>query len=322
MNSAFPKWLKRLDPLLEEIERTNPIYEAFRGRREAYRWGRLPGTAPWMTAITIVLFLLGLILLPVTCCFSLLIPIAGVPLVRFHLARKLVGGTSMPTWLDGVFSYQGVRLHAAIDLWMTGTDGRTIMQGIYADRREASWLVTTAASIAAGLLILLAGGACLRNWQELVVGGLPLLYLAFVACYWIHCHAIRTVIKEQLVERLRIWEGKQHVGMRIRRGIFIIVVLWLAYCFCGWGVGTFIDVGAELDRVHGSFGVLGGQVRISWTALMGLLSLVGMAAHHMCSIWRKDLLAEAEKCFSAASPVWATYMRESLLEGVELEHRS
>ncbi len=152
MKSAFPAWLKRLDPILE-VEETNGLYQAFRERR--LRMGRrrtlvaIAGSfAPILplVAVTTALMILALagesrwvqrltpLLALVVCCFA-----ACVIFQRFTNRARKRTSVGMPLYIGEVFSPLAWQEQAALDLWMTGARGRDVAEAIYLETRE-TWL--------------------------------------------------------------------------------------------------------------------------------------------------------------------------------------
>jgi len=148
MKSAFPAWLKRIDPILE-TEETNSVYQAFRGRRERHRWNHALRRVPAAGALVLI----GILLILANENFgrsisfelqALLLAVGlGLALYysRIRISRRpfRVRSATYPIRVSDVFTETAWQEQPAMDLWMTGARGQDIAEAMYLERRER-WL--------------------------------------------------------------------------------------------------------------------------------------------------------------------------------------
>lgn len=157
---AFPRWLRRIDPLLA-AEDTNTLYQAFRERRQRRSW--MARIADARSEFMIVGFATGGLVLLVyvlarfgcLACLAALVPIIAFLAIASATRHRRIQSRRLPNSVSGVFSLRGFHEQAAIDLWLTGSGGREIVEAIYLEQRQANWPVGMLYNL--GIALLLTG---------------------------------------------------------------------------------------------------------------------------------------------------------------------
>jgi hypothetical protein len=219
MKSAFPRWLKRLDPFLEN-ESDNAIYQAFRLRRVEHsrsagrRLFLLFREADFLTqlGITIGSVLLLIAVLRIAGGFGVtLLVIIGSIAGRF-LRKKRVQSSLLPRYAQEVFGKMGFHEQAAVDLWMTGLTGRELLTAFYLENRERGWK-----TIPAGMILVLALALGLYGYfgHPATAHGITLLVsmcvLGGALIPTLETYVIGSTLRYQILDRIEAWQPRAKI---------------------------------------------------------------------------------------------------------------
>lgn len=219
MKSAFPRWLKRLDPFLEN-ESDNAIYQAFRLRRVEHtrsagrRLLLLIRQADFLThlGVSIGFILLLIIALRKGGGFGVwLLVIVGSIVGRF-LRKKRVQSSLLPRYAQEVFGKMGFHEQATMDLWMTGMTGRELLTAFYLENRERYWK-----SIPIGMILALALALGLYGYfgHPATAHGITLLVsmcvLGGALIPTLETYVIGSTLRYQILDRIEVWQPRAKI---------------------------------------------------------------------------------------------------------------
>ena len=320
MKSAFPKWLKRPDPLLEEIERTNPIYEAFRGRREAYRqghpyWRPLRGLA----SVDAIVSLVGIALVPFSCGMSLFLPLVIAPSLQGVFGRGTDRDNALPLWVDEVFSGSGSR-QAAVDLWMCGASGREVLKAIYADVRERQWPPCVLPAVFVVCLFLVGVVNNVRGPLETAIAVPVAVYASFAFMRLVQSGAMQYVFDRQIRRALFAWSDPFLPWNEIGRGTYYAIVIgFFSFCCCGAPLSSLFREDMMLDLLSMETDTLGIPARFTIVLVSTVTATAAGLVHFLTIFWRSKLQHDLAAAFAAADSHYADFMRRWLCRDLEQE---
>ncbi|MCC6548320.1 hypothetical protein IT570_14270 [Candidatus Sumerlaeota bacterium] len=222
-----------MEPHLDKIQRTNRLYLIFRERRRRqpnYKQLAIKcfGTCTFPDWTT-VLPILGALVVSAVLIFmswgALFCPIVIVffivwPWVQQRRARRRITTTTLPLWIDEIFSTEGINIPIATDLWLAGTRGPDLIQAIYADVRDRTWRFWFAGALSMNLFFLTAFYAQMKlSWLERGLFAVPLLFTLWQGTRMVQAVGIWRTLGRAITMRFAHWRGEITLLRQIRRGI-------------------------------------------------------------------------------------------------------
>ena len=205
--SAFPRWLKRLDPFLEN-ESDNAIYQAFRLRRVEHTQARLRGVFSFLTGkhgfwrqegVVLSVMLASFCLYIFWGWVGIVVGLAALVVLPFFLeASKTKGETipKIPRYAHRLFLPTDNHKQVAIELWMGGMRGRDWVEARHFEIRER-WIqsIVWPSLFPIYVFALLCGNAALGT-----IHGLVLIVSALIFCL---CLCFLSLAEKNLERKFR-----------------------------------------------------------------------------------------------------------------------
>lgn len=304
MTPSFPRWMRSIDPLLQG-EDTNELYQLFLYRRREHPRGRmwiLGGLRP----VIVAKYLAAAAMLGIAAWFLItdgnylffLLPLVGIPAIRFLGARSRLDSERLPRRASHVYTPNGTHVRAATDLWLAGYHGSQIAEAIYLEARKLQIYLSL---LACALITIVPLFLYLRHYRPagiwyIFTGGLY-LFFAYQAFLLVNLFIMRHGARH-IKDLIQAWEGTfEPFAVFAREAArYLIIFVCIEILLCG--------LGAML------LGFRGGPGELIAGAIYGSF---GLYIKSRIDDWTEALRNSARQTFSDAGMAYAIFLGRDIL---------
>ncbi len=284
MRPAFPKWVRRIDPLLE-AEDTNHIYRAFREYRFAKAKSKPLGemlftvsslNPGWLGGLLLVLLVTTL--LSSFGCIGVVLVFLGLGYARLSSRANPRTIEKFPASVGEVFGTRGIHILAFKDLYMTGCGGGTILEAMYLERREGQHLVAPVVTGVVAALICFPLTVWMFPGSLILLAGIA--WLAWNFARWTITKSCWHALDHDLEPLVRIWMrgttktiAWDYARGDARRGCFLFFGLILVFLLPAVVFSLMGDFFRDIDMDLLRLGVDGGMIALPVTASLAVMAI-------------------------------------------------